>query len=86
MIEGKPMAPFRFRSRGDTAIIGRNAAVFDFGRWHLRGRIGWLLWAIVHIYLLTGFDKRILVATQWFWRYLTYQTGARLITGGQERE
>jgi len=86
MIEGKPMAPFRFRSRGDTAIIGRNAAVFDFGRWHLRGRIGWLLWAIVHIYLLTGFDKRIPVATQWFWRYLTYQTGARLITGGQERE
>ena len=50
--------PFRFRNRGNTAIIGRDAAVFDFGRWHLKGRIGWLFWAIVHIYLLTGFDKR----------------------------
>jgi NADH dehydrogenase len=78
---GTPMPPFRFHNRGNTAIIGRNAAVFDFGRFRLKGRVGWLLWAIVHIYLLTGFDKRLLVATQWLWRYLTYQTGARLISG-----
>ncbi len=75
------MPPFRFHDRGNTAVIGRDAAVFDFGIWRLKGRIGWLFWAIVHIYLLTGFDKRVLVATQWLWRYLTYQTGARLITG-----
>jgi NADH dehydrogenase len=81
IIESRPMPPFRFHNRGNTAVIGRDAAVFDFGRWHLKGRIGWLFWAIVHIYLLTGFDKRVLVATQWLWRYLTYQTGARLITG-----
>ena len=78
---GKPLPPFKFRSRGNTAIVGRNSAVFDFGRFRLKGRIGWILWALVHIYLLTGFDKRLLVTTQWFWRYLTYQTGARLITG-----
>ena len=84
--DGTPMLPFRFHNRGNTAVIGRDAAVFDFGRWHFKGRIGWLLWAIVHIYLLTGFDKRVLVATQWLWRYLTYQIGARLITGHDERE
>ena len=83
--EGTPMPPFRFHNRGNTAVIGRDAAVFDFGRWHLKGRLGWLLWAIVHIYLLTGFEKRVLVATQWLWRYLTYQTGARLITGHDDR-
>jgi NADH dehydrogenase len=80
ILEGKTPAAFAFRDRGNTAVIGRNAAVFDFGRWKLRGRLGWMLWGIVHIYLLTGFDKRILVATQWLWRYLTYQQGARLIT------
>ena len=85
ILDGAPMPPFRFRNRGNTAVIGRDAAVFDFGRWHLKGRIGWLFWAIVHIYLLTGFDKRVLVATQWLWRYLTYQTGARLITGHDDR-
>jgi NADH dehydrogenase len=86
MLEGTPMPPFRFHNRGNTAVVGRDAAVFDFGRWHLKGRIGWLFWAIVHIYLLTGFDKRVLVATQWVWRYLTYQTGARLITGHDDGE
>jgi NADH dehydrogenase len=80
---GSEIAPFRYRSRGNTAIVGRNSAVFDFGRFRLKGRIGWVLWALVHIYLLNGFDKRLLVATQWLWRYLTYQTGARLIVGDE---
>jgi NADH dehydrogenase len=70
---------FRFRSRGDTAVIGRHAAVFVVGRWSLRGRLAWLLWALVHVYLLIGFERRLLVATQWVWRYFTFQRGARLI-------
>jgi NADH dehydrogenase len=76
---GLPLPPFVFKDRGNTAIVGRNAAIFDFGRWRLKGRFAWLLWAIVHIYLLVGFDKRVLVTMQWLWRYLTYQSGARLI-------
>jgi len=82
---GKPIPPFRFRSRGDTAVIGRNAAVFVIGRWKIKGWFGWVMWAFVHIYLLAGFEKRILVATQWLWNYVTYQSGARLITEGEER-
>jgi len=78
-----PLPPFRYRERGNTAIVGRNAAVFDFGRFRLKGRIGWMLWALVHIYLLTGFENRALVALRWLWMYLTYQRGARLITGGE---
>lgn len=80
LADGTPLPPFRYHDRGNTAIIGRNAAIFDFGRLRLKGRIGWLLWAIVHIYLLTGFENRALVATRWLWMYLTYQRGARLIT------
>ena len=78
--------PFRYSSRGNTAIVGRNAAVFDFGWLRLKGRIGWFFWAIVHIYLLTGFENRALVAIHWLWMYLTYQRGARLITGGEAEE
>jgi NADH dehydrogenase len=29
---------------------------------------------------LVGFEKRVLVTTQWLWRYMTYERGARLIT------
>lgn len=77
---GAPVGPFRFRNRGNTAIVGRNAAVFDFGRRRLKGRLAWLLWAIVHVWLLVNFEKRLLVTVQWLWRWLTYQRGARLIT------
>ena len=81
ILRGEPMAPFRFKNRGNTAIIGRTAAVFDFGTRQLKGWFAWLLWAIVHVYLLVGFEKRLLVSLQWFWRYLTYERGARLIIG-----
>src|SRR3546814_5706625 len=64
-----------------TAIIGRNAAIFDFGKRRRKGRLAWLLWAIVHVYLLVGFEKRLLVSIQWLWRYFTYQRGARLKIG-----
>jgi NADH dehydrogenase len=78
--KGAAVPPFQFRSRGNTAIVGRNAAVFELGNWHLRGFPAWVLWAIVHIYLLVSFEKRMLVSLQWLWRYVTYQRGARLIT------
>ena len=77
---GRPLdKPFRFRNRGNTAIIGRNAAVFDFGKWQLKGRFAWFLWALVHVYLLVGFENRLQVAGHWLWSYLTYERGARLI-------
>ena len=77
---GEPIPPFRFRNRGNTAIVGRNAAVFDFGRYQMKGWLAWVLWAVVHVYLLVGFEKRLRVTMQWLWRYLTYEHGARLIT------
>lgn len=81
ILHGAAMPPFRFRNRGNTAIVGRSAAVFDFGTRRMKGWFAWLLWAIVHVYLLVGFEKRLLVSLQWLWRYLTYERGARLIIG-----
>ncbi|MFN3549893.1 MAG: NAD(P)/FAD-dependent oxidoreductase [Mesorhizobium sp.] len=78
--DGRPLAPFRYRGRGNTAIVGRNAAVFEQGRFKLRGWIAWLAWVIIHVYLLVGFQNRVQVSIQWFWRYLTYERGARLVT------
>ncbi|CDN49061.1 NAD(P)/FAD-dependent oxidoreductase [Neorhizobium galegae] len=79
LLDGKPAEPFRFHNRGNTAVIGRDAAIFDFGKWTLKGRLAWFLWALVHVYLLVNFEKRLLVSVQWIWRYLTQQRGARLI-------
>ena len=49
-------------------------------RLRFRGWPAWALWALVHVYLLVGFQHRVLVTVQWLWRYLTYERGARLIT------
>lgn len=78
--------PFHFRNRGNTAVIGRNAAIFDFGSWTLKGRLAWFLWAFVHVYLLINFEKRLLVTIQWISRYFTRQRGARLIDEDHTRQ
>jgi NADH:quinone reductase (non-electrogenic) len=80
-LAGKPREPFRYRDKGSLATIGRAAAVADFGFIRLGGFIAWFAWLAIHIFFLIGFRNRFLVITQWAWAYLTYQRGARLITG-----
>ena len=72
--------PFRYVDRGTMATIGRAAAVADFPRVKLTGRIAWLLWGFVHIYQLVGFENRLRVFVTWMWSWATYGRGARLIT------
>ncbi|MGE0746220.1 MAG: NAD(P)/FAD-dependent oxidoreductase [Rhodospirillales bacterium] len=74
-------APFCYRDAGNLATIGRKAAVADFGWLRLTGFPAWVLWSIAHIYFLIGFRNRLSVALNWAWAYLTFQRGARLITG-----
>jgi NADH dehydrogenase len=79
-IAGKTLPPFRYRHLGSLATIGRAAAVADFGRFKLKGRLAWLLWGIIHVGFLNTYRSRTLVALQWIWAYITYGRGARLIT------
>ena len=34
------------------------------------------------IFFLIGFENRLLVLIEWAWSYVSYERGARLITGG----
>ena len=77
----KPPKPFFYRHYGDLATIGRKSAVVNFDFWRLSGFPAWALWSIAHIYFLIGFKNRIVVALNWIWNYMTFQRGARLITG-----
>ena len=73
--------PFKYHHNGNLATIGRHSAVADFGRIKLTGATAWWLWGLAHIYFLIGVRAPLLVAIQWFWAYLTFGKGARLITG-----
>ncbi|MDP1963921.1 MAG: NAD(P)/FAD-dependent oxidoreductase [Reyranella sp.] len=76
--------PFRYRNYGTMATIGRRSAVADFGWLRLDGTLAWLLWGLVHISFLIGFRNRAVVMLEWIWSYMTFQSGARLITGSEQ--
>ncbi len=78
-LPGRPR--FHYWDKGSLATIGRAAAVAQFGKIHISGYIAWLSWLFVHILFLIGFRNRLLVFIQWAWSYVTYERGARLITG-----
>jgi NADH dehydrogenase len=80
-LRGLPPERFQYRDRGSLATIGRAAAVADLGFVRLSGFVAWLAWLLVHILFLIGFRNRLLVLFDWTTSYLTYERGARLITG-----
>jgi len=82
-LDGKtPSGPFRYRDRGTMATIGRGAAIAKFSdRLQFTGFIAWMLWGLVHVFFLIGFRNRFTVLADWMWSYVTFQSGARLITG-----
>jgi NADH:ubiquinone reductase (H+-translocating) len=78
---GRDVAPFRYRDAGNLATIGRKSAVADFGRFTMHGFPAWLLWCVAHVWFLVGFRNRLTVGASWLWNYITFDRGARLITG-----
>lgn len=81
-LRGEPRRPFHYRDKGSMATIGRARAVAEIAGLKLHGFIAWWSWLFIHILFLIGFQNRIAVFLQWAWSYLTWQRGARLITGG----
>jgi NADH dehydrogenase len=76
-----PRKDFHYFDKGSLATIGRAAAIAQRGRIHISGYFAWLAWLFIHVFFLIGFRNRIIVLIQWAWSYLTYERGARLITG-----
>jgi NADH dehydrogenase len=84
-VSGQERLRFHYTDRGNLATIGRQAGVADLHLVHLDGFVAWLAWLFVHVFWLIGFPNRVLVMLQWAWSYLTYERGARLITGPPPR-
>ena len=79
-VRGEPRRTFRYRDRGSMATIGYRRAVAEIGDWKLSGSVAWLLWSLVHVFLLIGFRSRVTVMGQWMWAYLTRTGSSPLIT------
>jgi NADH dehydrogenase len=85
-LRGEPTLPFQYRDKGSLATVGRKAAVADLGKLKLSGVSAWLAWLVLHLLFLVGFRNRMIVLIQWAWSFLSYDRGARLITGPLRRD
>jgi len=73
--------PFKYINKGNMATIGRSHAIAEIGKLELSGFPAWIAWLIVHLIFLVGFRNKIAVLLQWFYSYVTFRRGARIITG-----
>lgn len=78
---GEALPPFKYFDKGSLAVIGRAAAVANAFGVKLSGLPAWLVWAFIHLMYIVEFRNRVLVFIQWAFQDLTFNRGARLITG-----
>jgi NADH:ubiquinone reductase (H+-translocating) len=76
--------PFHYLDKGSLAVIGRGSAVMQLGRFRFHGALAWLLWLFIHLMYLVDFRNRLIVFIRWGFQYVSFDRGARLITGSAE--
>jgi len=78
-LRGRTSAAFRYVDKGNLATIGRSKAVAEIKGVQVAGFPAWVLWLVVHIFYLVGFQNRLFVVLRWTVSFLTHGRGARLI-------
>lgn len=76
---GEGRRPFRYHDKGTLATIGRRSAVGQVGPFRFTGFLGWIVWLVVHLYYLIGFDNRLRVLVRWAWYYVFLERPIRII-------
>jgi NADH:ubiquinone reductase (H+-translocating) len=79
-LAGRPTPPWRYFDKGNLATIGRGRAVAQIRRLRFAGLLAWIVWLVVHIRYLVGFENRTVVFVRWAYSFMTRNRGARLIT------
>ncbi len=80
-LRGKaPLQPFRYRDLGSLAVIGRGHAVVSFRGVRFGGRLGFVVWLLVHIAFLTGFFNRVRAFFHWSYSLATGARAERTMT------
>ena len=64
-LEGNPLQPFRFRTLGQLAAIGRRTGVARVFGVNFSGFFAWWLWRTVYLSKLPRLEKKIRVAIDW---------------------
>ena len=79
IVHGPSPQPFRYRDKGSLATIGRTSAVGQVGPLTFTGFVGWIVWLVVHLYYLIGFENRLQVLLRWAWYYVHLDRPVRMV-------
>ena len=63
------------------ATVGRNKAVVDLAKpkWSFQGFFAWLIWMMLHLFLLIGFKNKLIVFINWIYKYFTHRQSLSLL-------
>jgi NADH:quinone reductase (non-electrogenic) len=64
-MDGKPLKPFAYTSKGSLASLGMSKAVADVYGIKLSGTLAWLLWRGFYLSFLPGFQAKLRVGINW---------------------
>src|SRR5262249_19059410 len=64
-VRGRPQRPFRYRTLGQLASIGRRTGVANIFGLRFSGMFAWFLWRTVYLAKLPTIGKRMRVAAAW---------------------
>jgi NADH dehydrogenase len=83
---GEPRRAFHYRDKGTMAMIGRGAAVAEFGKKHheLHGAIAFSSWLGVHAWLMSGIRSRTDAFISWGWDYFSGNRAPELLDHPEE--
>jgi NADH dehydrogenase len=72
---------FEYHDKGSMATFGRNSAAVDLPKpkLHVRGFFAWVIWMMLHLFLILGVKNRVFVFMNWIYNYFTYDQNLRLI-------
>lgn len=76
---------FEYVDKGSMATVGRNRAVVDIGKLHMKGFFAWAIWMFVHLVSIFGFRNRMVTFVNWSIKFFTKNSGIRLIINKYER-
>jgi NADH dehydrogenase len=79
-LDGRSTPPFKYHDKGNVATIGRGRAVADLGFARLSGAAAWMIWLVVHIFYLMGFQSRLFVTLKWVLSFFNHGRTSRLIS------
>ncbi|HRN98939.1 MAG TPA: FAD-dependent oxidoreductase, partial [Flavobacterium sp.] len=77
--KGRQPKEYEYHNKGSMATIGKRKAVVDLPGFSFQGRIAWFTWMFVHLMLILGVKKKLLVFINWAYSYFNNDSTLRVL-------